>query len=904
MVIKSKIYDFLKKNLGEYLYGFQKNQLDVGLLSGHIDLVNVNFRPDKVNQLLGTLGLPITIKAGLMGKLRLKCHYTSFLSSPIEVEIDELLLVFGPITHLARESKNLIEDETDDAILQMELEQKIINSNKSKHRRHSKRKETPIAYDDDTPRVYKNMNNQQSFKTEKLSRSGNVSQAPSEDEASKHRKKHTSRGSIKESEGMDSTVLKSDIELNRKNLENNNQKKFHKEKEERSTPVVTIKDKSYDSISSRKPPRYQYVEVGVQAQKKEGILEKYFSKVLKNLILTIKDVHIRYEDETYPYKNPFSIGISLSKLEVKNISHEWVYTDSKPTKRSPRKNAIIKDITFSNFAMYIYSMASVLIPTSLWEATIHSEIGIFEAFPAYEVRDLIIQESTTLSKSHQSTFINPTNISLCVSFYEEAPTLRIAGLIEKVSIKFSAAMAECVRNFFDYCTNVQIWPLVLRYRPYVKIPERPEGKEKRRDRKKRREIVKQWFKYAFAFVKTKRAAIKYVKERKKDNELFKKLEKQEKIREKVAMQTPKEVKEFRGRSEPLSPIEQKPSLFSFAQKKKTPETSGIKLSEYVKEYNTKKPIMQQLQRRPYDGDIYFPKSLVNSEIELNINTLHLSILDEDTQISLEIEAYDLGLISNTLLDEMKSIISIGSYIIKIQEQGNSSEIIRAGKKKNQNDARNGNTNDQLAVKITKIYRPGEILIPNDIYLSMNMFEVNTILSPVIITYNHKVLNHFFLIKEAIELDKCFRENLDMRYVKAFTKHCRKHKMPQVFGVDFKKYVLCKSIANKFVDIQKQAENYIHELHANISHIMFDVSFEIQGGVVNFHDFSPNSLMSVNLASNKFTFCKDKMLTSVSAFGFIIQSSNTPVPLYEFITTVGSIFLERINQFNVFYRYKH
>ena len=103
MVIKSKIYEFLKKNLGEYLYGFQKNQLDVGLLSGHIDLVNVNFRPDKVNELLGSLGLPIQIKAGLLGKLRLKCHYTSFLSSPVEVEIDELLLVFGPIPHAARE---------------------------------------------------------------------------------------------------------------------------------------------------------------------------------------------------------------------------------------------------------------------------------------------------------------------------------------------------------------------------------------------------------------------------------------------------------------------------------------------------------------------------------------------------------------------------------------------------------------------------------------------------------------------------------------------------------------------------------------------------------------------------------------------------------------------------------
>ena len=114
MVIKSKIYDFLKKNLGEYLYGFEKNQLDVGLLSGHIELVNVNFRPDKVNELLGSLGFPVQIKAGLIGKLKFKCHYTSFLSSPMEIELDELLLVFGPITHISREQKRLqeVDDET------------------------------------------------------------------------------------------------------------------------------------------------------------------------------------------------------------------------------------------------------------------------------------------------------------------------------------------------------------------------------------------------------------------------------------------------------------------------------------------------------------------------------------------------------------------------------------------------------------------------------------------------------------------------------------------------------------------------------------------------------------------------------------------------------------------------
>ena len=48
------------------------------------------------------------------------------------------------------------------------------------------------------------------------------------------------------------------------------------------------------------------------------------------------------------------------------------------------------------------SMSSMMVPTSLWEATIESEIGIFEAMPAYELRELMTHEAEHLAtvKSH------------------------------------------------------------------------------------------------------------------------------------------------------------------------------------------------------------------------------------------------------------------------------------------------------------------------------------------------------------------------------------------------------------------------------------------------------------------------------------------------------------------------
>ncbi len=42
------------------------------LLTGNVDLNNVNIRPDKVNELFDKKKLPIALKAGLISKLSIK----------------------------------------------------------------------------------------------------------------------------------------------------------------------------------------------------------------------------------------------------------------------------------------------------------------------------------------------------------------------------------------------------------------------------------------------------------------------------------------------------------------------------------------------------------------------------------------------------------------------------------------------------------------------------------------------------------------------------------------------------------------------------------------------------------------------------------------------------------------
>ena len=871
MVIKSKIYDFLKKNLGEYLYGFQKNQLDVGLLSGHIDLVNVNFRPSKVNQLLGTLGLPITLKAGLLGKLRLKCHYTSFLTSPIEVEIDELLLIFGPITQMAREEKSFMGDS-----LLFEEDEKVTQQPAMPIR--PKRHVQQSQFDDEieTPRQ-----NPEITPRESRSRDKSVPK-PS----------HASHGSSRGSDKEEGRGLKRRRNEGNENSSKNTSFKEEPGKHQRGKQVFETEGNARSYQNVKKPPHHprQYVDerVYMEEPKKEGIIEKYFSKVLKNLVLTVKSVHIRYEDETYPYLNPYSIGISMAKLEVKNVPQEWVYKDGKATKRNPRKNAIVKEINLNSFAMYIYSMSSVLIPTSLWEATLSSEIGIFEALPAYEVRDLFIMESTTLSKDHPSTFISPTNIQLSVSFYEEAPTLRVSTFIEKATVKFSSSMSECIRNFFDYVTNVQIWPLVLRFRPYRRIPEKSDKKERRKERKKRREIIRLWFQYAYAFVKTKRAAIRYMKDRKKDSELFKKMEKQEKIREKV----------LKGQREVASSKQsaQKPFV-SGSSSRRIPGQSDLKLNDVLKNFSEKNNTQVQnhaTKRRPYDGDVYFPKQITNSEIDFNLNSIHLTFNDDDTDVSMVINSNGVVFLMNTFLDEMKTVFAVNEASLafmdgkRVWDAGKITKAKKVG-------------NEVYALHISKIYRPAEVIIPNDLYLSMNMYEIQIAAAPVSINYNKEMVNLFFVVKKGLELDKCFRDNVDLQYIDEFYRHCKKYKIPKIVGSSLKKFAICKLAAQNFKDLQENIDVYVHDLQSDITNITFDIQVDFDGGNLVLGDAKQSNL-TLSVAKNRVCFVKDKESTYVQALGYTLKTGNAPIAVHEFFITLFAIFTKQMKQIQTCARY--
>lgn len=69
-------------------------------------------------------------------------------------------------------------------------------------------------------------------------------------------------------------------------------------------------------------------------QENDGFVAKLAAQILQNLLVTVEDVHIRFEDNiTYPDR-PFAFGITLKKLALESTDGSWIPTlISEPSKQ-------------------------------------------------------------------------------------------------------------------------------------------------------------------------------------------------------------------------------------------------------------------------------------------------------------------------------------------------------------------------------------------------------------------------------------------------------------------------------------------------------------------------------------------------------------------------------------------
>jgi hypothetical protein len=96
-MIKNQLYPYIESYINEFLHGFTKEQLEVGIMNGQIKLENLNLRPDGVNEKMDEKNLPFWLKAGLISKIDIGCSLLNFIGEkPLNVNIEGLDIIVTP----------------------------------------------------------------------------------------------------------------------------------------------------------------------------------------------------------------------------------------------------------------------------------------------------------------------------------------------------------------------------------------------------------------------------------------------------------------------------------------------------------------------------------------------------------------------------------------------------------------------------------------------------------------------------------------------------------------------------------------------------------------------------------------------------------------------------------------
>ncbi len=96
-MIKNKLYPYIEKYINDYLWGFSKEQLNVGLMNGTFNLEKLNIRIDKVNQKLDERDFPLWLKSGSINKIQVCCSLMNFIGEkPLEITIDNIDIILCP----------------------------------------------------------------------------------------------------------------------------------------------------------------------------------------------------------------------------------------------------------------------------------------------------------------------------------------------------------------------------------------------------------------------------------------------------------------------------------------------------------------------------------------------------------------------------------------------------------------------------------------------------------------------------------------------------------------------------------------------------------------------------------------------------------------------------------------
>ncbi|GFR52304.1 hypothetical protein Agub_g14841, partial [Astrephomene gubernaculifera] len=91
-MFEGQVAYYLNRYLGRYLQGIDADSLRISVWRGDVELRNLALKPEALQD----LELPVTVKAGLLGRLTLKVPWKALGREPVVVEFDRLYILVAP----------------------------------------------------------------------------------------------------------------------------------------------------------------------------------------------------------------------------------------------------------------------------------------------------------------------------------------------------------------------------------------------------------------------------------------------------------------------------------------------------------------------------------------------------------------------------------------------------------------------------------------------------------------------------------------------------------------------------------------------------------------------------------------------------------------------------------------
>ncbi|XP_060597080.1 intermembrane lipid transfer protein Vps13-like, partial [Ruditapes philippinarum] len=93
-MFESAVSYVLNRFLGKYVQNLDSSNLNVSIFKGDVELTDLQLRPEALVE----LKLPIEVKAGYVGYIKVDIPWTSLFSSSVVVRVEDVYLLAGPVT--------------------------------------------------------------------------------------------------------------------------------------------------------------------------------------------------------------------------------------------------------------------------------------------------------------------------------------------------------------------------------------------------------------------------------------------------------------------------------------------------------------------------------------------------------------------------------------------------------------------------------------------------------------------------------------------------------------------------------------------------------------------------------------------------------------------------------------